>query len=66
MCELASSAPSFQPLSEAEIRALVASQRKVLRSLAKATPEQRAAIYGQTIGLRITFNPEADELDIEV
>ena len=31
--------------SEAEIRALVVSQRKVLRSLAKATPERLAAIY---------------------
>jgi len=55
--ELASTASVAQPLSEAEIRALVTSQRKVLRSLAKATPEQRAAIYGETMGLRITYHP---------
>ncbi len=59
--ELASTASVAQPLSEAEIRALVTSQRKVLRSLAKATPEQRAAIYGQTMGLRITYHPDEPE-----
>ncbi len=42
--ELALTASVAQPLSEAEIRALVTSQLKVLRSLANATPEQRAAI----------------------
>jgi hypothetical protein len=46
--ELASRAGTAQPLAETEIRALVTSQRKVLRSLATATPEQRAAIYGET------------------
>jgi hypothetical protein len=53
-----SSRETTQPLTEAEIRALVTSQRKVLRSLAKATPEQRAAIYGETMGQRITYNPD--------
>lgn len=59
--ELASTASVAEPLSEAEIRALVTSQRKVLRSLAKATPEQRAQIYSQTMGLRITYNPDKPE-----
>ena len=63
--ELASTASTVQPLSEAEIRALVASQRKVLRSLARATPEQRAIIYSQTMGLRITHNPEEASIDVE-
>jgi len=56
--ELASTAPTAQPLSDAEIRALVTSQRRALRSLAKATPEQRGAIYSETMGLRITYNPD--------
>jgi len=47
--ELASTASVVQPLSEIEIRALVTSQRKVLRSLAKATSEQHATIYAETI-----------------
>jgi hypothetical protein len=59
--ELASTASVAQPLSEADIRALVTSQRNVLRSLAKATPEQRAAIYGQTMSLRITYHPDEPE-----
>jgi hypothetical protein len=59
--ELASTTSVAQPLTEAEIRALVNSQRKVLRSLAKATPEHRAAIYGETMGLRITYNPDEPE-----
>jgi len=45
------------PLTEAEIRALTTSQRKVLRGLAKATPEQRAAIYGG-MELRLTYSPD--------
>ena len=32
------------------------SQKKLLGSLAKATPEQRAAIYEGTLGLRITYH----------
>jgi hypothetical protein len=56
--ELASTVSVAQPLSAAEIRALVTTQRKVLRSLAKATPEQRAVIYGETMGLRITYHPD--------
>ena len=46
--ELASTASVVHPLSEVEIRALVTSQRKVLRWLAKARPEQRVTIYGET------------------
>jgi hypothetical protein len=64
--ELASTAGTVQPLTEAEIRALVASQRKVLCSLAKATPEQRATIYGETMGLRITYNPGSASIEVEV
>jgi hypothetical protein len=63
--ELASTAGTTQPLTEAEIRALVTSQRKVLHSLAKATPEQRAAIYGETMGLRITYNPDQASIEVE-
>jgi hypothetical protein len=63
--ELASTAGTAQPLTDAEIRALVTSQRKELRSLAKATPEQRATIYGQTMGLRITYNPEDASIEVE-
>ncbi len=63
--ELASTAGAAQPLREAEIRALVASQRRVLRSLAKATPEQRATIYGETMGLRITYDPGGASIEVE-
>ena len=63
--ELASTAGAAQPLSEAEIRALAASQRKVLRSLARATPEQRATIYAQTMGLAITYHPAAASIEVE-
>jgi hypothetical protein len=63
--ELASTAGRVQLLTEAEIRAQVASQRKVLRSLAKATPEQRATIYGETMGLRITYDPGSASIEVE-
>jgi hypothetical protein len=43
---LASTDTSAQTLTEAEIRALVSTQRKVLRSLSRATSEQRATIDG--------------------
>ena len=63
--ELASTVTAAQPASEAEIRALVTSQRqRSLGTLAGATPEHRAAIYGQAMGLRVTYNPST-ELDIE-
>ena len=55
--DLASTASTEKPLTEAEIRALVTSQRKVLRALAKATPAQRARLYGEVMGLRITYDP---------
>lgn len=63
--ELASTTPGATPLSVSEIRALVASQRKVLRSLAKATTEQRATIYGHTMDLRIVYHPERSTLAVE-
>jgi site-specific DNA recombinase len=63
--ELASIASTVQSLSEAEIRALVTSQRKLLRSLARATPEQRATIYAQTMGPRITYNPGEASVEVE-
>ena len=63
--ELASAAGAAQPLTEAEIRALVTSQRKVLRSLAKAAPEQRTTIYAQTTGLRITYDPGSASVEVE-
>jgi len=62
--ELAATKPS-SPLSEAEIRALVGSQRRVLQALGNATAEQRAAIYGHTMGLRITYHAERGSLVIE-
>jgi hypothetical protein len=52
--------PGEKLLTEAEIRALVRSQRRVLRSLARATPEQRASIYPD-MGLRVTYSPEEPE-----
>jgi site-specific DNA recombinase len=58
--------PTAQPLTEAEVRALVRSQRRVIRSLARATPEQRATIYRE-MGLRITYDPtESDRVMVEV
>jgi hypothetical protein len=63
--ELASTGTIAQPLSEAEIRALVASQRQILKSLSRATPEQRATIYGQTMGLQVTYNPRDASIEIE-
>jgi len=62
--ELASTTVA-QPLSTAEIRALVTSQRKVLKSLARATTDQRARIYAETMGLRITYHPEHGSFDVE-
>ena len=50
---------------EAEIRALVGSQRKVLQALAGATAEQRAAIYSHMMGLRITYHAERNSISIE-
>jgi len=41
------------------------SERNVLRTLAGATSEQRAAIYGHMMGLRITYNAERHSLSIE-
>jgi len=63
--ELAATTSTSEPLSEAEIRALVGSQRKVLRALSGATAEQRAAIYGHVMGLRITYNAERHSISIE-
>ena len=63
--ELASTASTAQPLSETEIRALVKSQRKILQTLSRATPEQRASIYREMLGLRLTYHPEDDSLDVE-
>jgi len=62
--ELAATKPN-NPLSEAEIRALVGSQRHVLQALGNATPEQRAVIYAHTMGLRITYHAERGALAIE-
>jgi hypothetical protein len=64
--ELAPRAAAAKPLSEAEIRALVRSKRKVLRSLAKATAEQRAAIYREMPGLKMTYDPATESVAIEV
>ena len=64
--ELASTAGTAQPLTEAEICALVTSRRKVLRSRARVTPEQRATIYAQTMGLRITYSPNDASVEVEV
>ncbi len=63
--ELASIVAPAQLPSEDEIRALVTSQRRVLRSLDKATPEQRATINGQTMGLQMTYHPEDASVEIE-
>jgi hypothetical protein len=40
-------------------------QRKALRSLAKATPEQRTTIYSETMGLRITYDPGSVSIEIK-
>ena len=71
--ELAAYAAKAQPLTEAEVRALAKAllphrrfQCKVLRSLAKATPEERAAMYRE-LGVRLTYNPaEPDSVVVEV
>jgi len=52
------------PLTGDEVRALVQLVRKGLIGLAKAPPAQKAAMYA-TMGLRLTFHPENDTLDIE-
>jgi hypothetical protein len=57
--------PTAQLLTDAEIPALVRSQRKVLRSLERATPEQRAATY-QEMGLHLTYRPDEAEPDMAV
>jgi site-specific DNA recombinase len=52
------------PLTDDEVRALVLLVKKGLIGLAKASPAQKAAMYA-TMGLRLTYHPEDDTLDIE-
>jgi site-specific DNA recombinase len=52
------------PLTDDEVRALVQLVKKGLIGLAKAPPAQKAAMYA-TMGLRLTYHPEDDTLDIE-
>jgi hypothetical protein len=52
------------PLTDDEVRALVQLVKKGLVGLAKASPAQKAAMYA-TMGLRLTYHPEDDSLDIE-
>ncbi|MGO8873381.1 MAG: recombinase family protein [Acidimicrobiales bacterium] len=52
------------PLTGDEVRTLVQLVRTGLIGLAKAPPAQRAAMYA-TMGLRLTYYPEDDTLDIE-
>jgi hypothetical protein len=35
------------------------------RGAHKATPEQRATIYSETMGLRITYNPGSASIEVE-
>jgi len=55
---------SDEPLSEDKIRALVAVVRKGLDSLDQADPEARKTVY-QEMGLRLTFHPERNSVEIE-
>jgi site-specific DNA recombinase len=55
---------SQDPLSEREIRALIAVVRTSLASLDGADPEVRKTIY-QEMGLRLTFHPERNAVEIE-
>jgi len=54
-----------EPMSEDEVRALVEQVKAGLVGLAtKASPAQKAAMY-RTLGLKLTYHPETDTLDIE-
>ncbi len=52
------------PMTDDEVRALVHLVKQGLIGLAKAPPAQKAAMYA-TMGLRLTYDPEPDTLDIE-
>ena len=47
-----------------EVRAVVEVVRAVLDGLPKASAAQKAPIY-VSMGLKLTYDPEADTLDIE-
>jgi site-specific DNA recombinase len=61
--ELGEARPS-QPLTDEEVRALIDAVRSGLIGLAAASPEQKAAMY-QHMGLRLTYHPDRDALEIE-
>ena len=52
------------PMTEDEVRALVSLVKAGLVGLSKASPAQKAAMY-RTLGLKLTYHPESDTLDIE-
>jgi site-specific DNA recombinase len=55
---------AHDPLSEREIRALIAAVGSSLASLDEADPEVRKAVY-QEMGLRLTHHPERNAVEIE-
>jgi len=61
--DLGETAPS-QPLTDQEVRALIDAVREGLIGLAAASPEQKAIMY-KHMGLRLTYHPERDALEIE-
>ena len=50
-------------MTEDEVRWLVEQVKAGLIGLAKAPPAQKAAMY-RTLGLKLTYHPETDTLDI--
>lgn len=52
------------PLTDEEVRALIDAVREGLIGLAAASPEQKAIMY-KHMGLRLTYHPDRDALEIE-
>jgi len=52
------------PMTEDEVRWLVEQVKAGLIGLSKAPPAQKAAMY-RTLGLKLTYHPDTDTLDIE-
>ncbi|MGI8491997.1 MAG: hypothetical protein ACR2NJ_04430 [Acidimicrobiales bacterium] len=58
--DLAGATPA-DPLTEAEIRALVLALGDIVRRLRRANPELRAKVYAD-LGVSVSFDPDAREL----
>ena len=63
---IGSSPPTGERIAEAEIKMLARDQRSILQALSRATPEQRASIHREVLGLRHTFTPEERSIGVDI